>query len=350
MKRRAFVGACLLAGCSRRPTAPGATVRIGVAAPERITTLPLKLAELLGYFDDEGLTVDFDAFPAGVDTAPALRDGRIDVACNEASLLLQQGAGARVRGFLSLVRYPGYVIIASPRREALRRIEELEGARVGVVEQDRDSQYLLRYILGRRNVSWEAVKVTRFAKPEPLSAALEQGGVDAGVLIEPHVSRLEDAAPKLALLMDLRTAHGVAEALGVSDYPGPVLAATENWITDNRAACERLARALRRTLLWMSSRTASQIADRVPVEFHQPDRAIFVNALVAMLSAFSLNGELTAEGGAALEAVWKYANPQAGPPPAIEEIFTSEFLDLASSYLPSPYARRRLTASSAAIL
>lgn len=333
MKRRAFLGACLTAGCSQQSPESLVTLRIGIAAPERISALPLKMAELLGYFDDEKLTVDFDAFPLGVDTAPALRAGRIDVACNQASFLLQQeDRAARVRGFLSLLRYPGYALAASPRAGALRRVEDLSGATIAVIEEDRDSQDLLRYVLGRRSVGWESVKIARFTKPEPLVDALTSGKADAGILTEPHLSRLENIASKLILLLDLRNGQGVMEAVGASEYPGPVLSATEEWISDNRPSCEGLARALRRTLLWMSSRTASQIADRVPVEFHQPDEAVYVNALVATLPAFSMSGELTPDSAAALERVWKYANQNAPAPLTLDDIFTGEFLELASSY------------------
>jgi NitT/TauT family transport system substrate-binding protein len=330
MKRRGFLSACLAVGCSRRPAEPLSSLRIGVAAPERLSTLPLKIAELLGYFDDEKLTVEFDVFPLGVDTAAALRAGRIDVACNQASFLLRQDEGsARVRGFLSLLRYPGYVIVASPRAVEKRRIEDLAGATIGVVEEDRDSQFLLRYILGRRNVGWDSVKAARFAKPDALVDALHAGKADAGILTEPYVSRLESLAAKLTVLLDLRNAQGVTAAVGAGEYPGPVLSATIDWIGDNRAVCERLARALRRTLLWMTSRTASQVADRVPAEFRHADEGIYVNALVTMLPAFSISGGLTPDGAEALIRVWKYANPEAPPPLAAEEIFTGEFLDLA---------------------
>jgi NitT/TauT family transport system substrate-binding protein len=307
-------------------------MRIGIAAPERIATLPLKLAELLGYFDDEKLTVEFDSLPLGVDTAPALRAGRIDVACNQASLLLAQPPdAARVRAFLSLVRYPGYVLTASPQARALRRIEDLAGAKIGVLEEDRDSQLLLRYVLGRRNVGWESVELARFPKPEPLVEALGAGKVNAGLLLEPHVAQMQSRHPKTARLLDLRNGPGVVEAVGAAEYPGPVLSATAEWIAGNRAAGEGLARALRRTLLWMSSRTASQIVARVPVEFRQPDEAIYVEALVATLPAFSMSGELTPDAAAALARVWKYAHPEAPPPLGYEDVFTSEFLDLAGA-------------------
>lgn len=330
MKRRGFLGAFLAAGCSRRPADPLSTVRIGVAAPERISTLPLKLAELLGYFDDEKLTVEFDAIALGVDTAAALRAGRIDVACNQATFLMEQDRqAARVRGFVSLLRYPGYVLVAARRAAARRRIEDLNGATIGVVEEDRDSRFLLRYVLGRRNVAWESVKVARFTKPEALVDALSAGQADAGILTEPHVSRLETLVSKLTVLLDLRNAPGVTEAVGAGEYPGPVLSATDEWIADNRSVGEGLARAVRRTLLWMTSRTASQVAQRVPVEFRHADEDVYVHALVATLPAFSMSGELTADGADALARVWRYANPAAPAPLTAEEIFTGKFLDLA---------------------
>jgi NitT/TauT family transport system substrate-binding protein len=173
-----------------------------------------------------------------------------------------------------------------------------------------------------------------------LGDALTSGQVSAAVLIEPLVAQLQNQAVKLTILLDLRTAQGVVEGIGVSEFPGPVLSATDEWIGSNRSTCERLTRAMRRTLLWMSSHTASQIASRIPVEFRQPDEATYINALVASLPAFSVNGNVAPASLAALRQVIEYSAGGAAPTLSGEDVFTSEFLDLAPvAVSPQPVHR-----------
>ncbi len=310
MRRRTFIGACSgIAACSRKSAGPPVTLRIGLAGPGLITHLPLTLAQHLGFFADEQLEVELDAFPLGMDTANALRDGRIDVSCNQFSWLLQQDSdSAGLRGFVNLLRYPGYVMVASPSSR-VRRIDSLAGKSVGLVEADRDAQFLLAYLLGKRNVGRSSVTVKAFARPLELVEAIKKGSVDAGVLMEPYVSKLESDLQKITILIDMRTGKGVDEAFGLMEFPGPVIAATIEWIGTNESTALRLVRALQSSLRWIGSHTASQVIEKLPVDVRQPDDEIYLPALVSMLPTFSPNGSLREDSMETAAQVVAYSIP-----------------------------------------
>jgi NitT/TauT family transport system substrate-binding protein len=333
MDRRLFIAAGLGAvACNRDDNGPPVKVRLGVAGIDLIHNLPLTLAKQLGFYGEETLDVEIEDLPSGSDTISALGEAKIDAASNYYTALLQSGLeGQNLKAFLNLLRYPGLVVVASPRTKLnLRLVDQLSGATIGMATPDTAAHFLVNYLLGKRNVKRDSVRVQDFGRPQALVEALVSGNVDAAVLAEPALSRFLRDAPKAPILLDMRTAEGVREAYDVSEYPGAVVYSSSGWVEDNHATCLRLARAFRKTLAWIGSHTAEQIADKVPVEYRQPDPSLYVEALVSMAPIFSPNGALPSESAEMVRRVLEYSRPELKQT-SVEATatFTNEFVDRA---------------------
>src|SRR3954464_9786378 len=120
---------------------------------------------------------------------------------------------------------------------------------------------LLTYMLQRSGVAPDAVSVTAIGSAATAIAAIEHGKVDAGMMADPSFTLVLKRNPGVRVLADLRTAEGVKRAFGTTTSPGSVLYTQRAWMDAHRETTARLARAIVRTLGWMQSHTAQEIAD-----------------------------------------------------------------------------------------
>src|SRR4051794_18561673 len=136
--RRCFLSAVILSlllvtGC-RNNTQRARRVQIATYSQDSLTALPLVLAQQLGYFEQEELTVNVEEMASGAKAMQALLGGSADVASAFYELTMQMAGQRRdLTSFVSLARYPGYVVIASPvSAKKVRRVEDLRGAMVAI--------------------------------------------------------------------------------------------------------------------------------------------------------------------------------------------------------------------------
>jgi NitT/TauT family transport system substrate-binding protein len=101
-------------------------------------------------------------------------------------------------------------------------------------------------------------------------------------------------------LADLRTAEGVRDAFGTSSYPGAVIYASADWIAAHRDTAARVARAVLRTLQWMQSHPATEIAARSPKEFRGEDEALYAESIQHSMAMFSPDGVMAQDGAEAV--------------------------------------------------
>ena len=122
-------------------------MRIATYTQGSLTALPLMLAERLGYFKSENLSVTVEETPSGAKAIQALLCGSADVASAYYELAVQMAAQGRdLTSFISLVRYPGYALVSSPASpKKIRRIEDLAGSTVAVSSPGSPTDLFLKY-------------------------------------------------------------------------------------------------------------------------------------------------------------------------------------------------------------
>src|SRR5207237_4986255 len=118
--------------CSRGPDKT--TIQMAVGGQTQFIYLPLTLASQLGYFKDEGLSVNISDLRAGSEAVAALMSGSVDAVTGFYEHTVRAGAqGKRLVMVRLFDRYPGVVIMEGKRHlYAVKSVKDLVGKPVGV--------------------------------------------------------------------------------------------------------------------------------------------------------------------------------------------------------------------------
>jgi NitT/TauT family transport system substrate-binding protein len=295
---------CLLvllvaAGCGGSSGPDGrARVRIAIGGQNQLIYLPTTLAQELGFYRDEGLEVELQDMAGGSKALEAMLGGSADVVSGFFDHTIQMAAdGREMTAFVTMLRYPGLVLVTSPGAAAqLSKPSDLKGRIAGVTTPGSSSQMLLVYILQREGVAPDAISVVAIGTAATAIAAVEHGKVDAGMMADPAFTMLQRRTTGTRVLADLRTGAGVKAAMGTDSYPASVLYSKADWIRSHHDVTVRLARAIRRTLEWMHTHSPEEIAAKTPPSFRGEDQALYVEALKNSMPMFSPDGVMPADG------------------------------------------------------
>ena len=291
--------------------------------------LPTTLAQELGFYRDEGIEVELQDFAGGSKALQALVGGSADVVSGFYDHTIQMAAEGRAMiAFVTMLRFPGLVLVTSPQSAAtVTTIADLKGRVAGVTTAGSSSQMLLTYLLQRGGVAADAVSITAIGSAATAIAAIEHGKVDAGMMADPAFTLVAKRNAGVRVLADLRTAAGVKQAFGTDTYPASVLYAQAEWIRVNHDIAAKLARAITRTLQWMQAHTPQEIADRTPKALRGEDDALYVEALKASMPMFSPDGVMDADGAAAVRTLLAASMDKVrGASIDVSKTYTNEFV------------------------
>jgi NitT/TauT family transport system substrate-binding protein len=312
----AVVLAMTAAACAAKPgtTARGGQVIIGVGGQPLLVYLPVTLARQLGYYEQEGLQVKLEDLQGGSKALQALQGGSVDVVSGFYDHTVQMQAKQRdVTSFVTMLRYPLLVLAVSPRAgKLINRTADLAGANVGVTAPGSSSDFFLKYLLVKSGLAPDAASVQGIGGSASAVAAMEQGRVDAAVMSDPALSVLRQRAgnASVKILTDTRTEQGVQETFGVVAYPAAVLYSTREWLNNNEGSARKLASAMVRTLQWIGQHSAEEIADKMPPEYAQGNRTVYVESIARAKEAYSKDGAMTVDGAEAVRAVLTQVIPE----------------------------------------
>jgi len=291
--------------------------------------LPTTLAQELGFYRDEGIEVELQDFAGGSKALQALVGGSADVVSGFYDHTIQMAAEGRAMiAFVTMLRFPGLVLVTSPQSAAtVTTIADLKGRVAGVTTAGSSSQMLLTYLLQRGGVAADAVSITAIGSAATAIAAIEHGKVDAGMMADPAFTLVAKRNAGVRVLADLRTAAGVKQAFGTDTYPASVLYAQAEWIRVNHDIAAKLARAITRTLQWMQAHTPQEIADRTPKALRGEDDALYVEALKASMPMFSPDGVMDADGAAEVRTLLAASMDKVrGASIDVSKTYTNEFV------------------------
>jgi NitT/TauT family transport system substrate-binding protein len=320
----------MMAACGRPADTGRTRVRVAIGGQNQLVYLPTTLAHELGLYAEEGLDVDLQDFAGGSKALQALMGGSADVVSGFYDHTIQMAAeGRELVAFVTMLRFPGLVLVTSPQAAAsVTKIEDLKGRIAGVTTAGSSSQMLLTYLLQRHGVAVDTVSVTAIGSAATAIAAIEHGKVDVAMVADPAFTLVTRRNPSARVLADLRTAAGVKAAIDAETYPASVLYAPADWIAGHRETSARLARAIRRTLQWMQAHSAEEIAAKTPKSLRGEDDALYVEALKSSMAMFSPDGVMTADGARAVRTLLAAAMDKVRSADIdVTKTYTNEFVD-----------------------
>ena len=269
-----------------------------VGGINKIIYLPAKLTEALGYFKDEGLTVELQSQPAGVDAENQLIAGAVQgvVGFYDHTIDLQS-KGKEIEAIAVFGKVPGEVELVSTKafNAGFKSMADAKGGKtLGVTGLGSSTDFLTRYLADRAGVASKEYSLLPVGAGATFIAAIKQDRIQAGMTTEPTVSELLKTGDA-KVLVDLRTEEGTKAALG-GLYPAASFYVQNAWADSHKAEATKLARAFGKTMQWISTHSAEEIAEKMPKDYYGSDKALYVSALKASLPMFTKDGRMP-EGG-----------------------------------------------------
>lgn len=308
MIRQIAVAAVTLALSSGAAMAAKVTLAIGGASC--LCYLPTVLANQLGEYQKAGVDVNLIAFKGGSDSLKAVIGGSADVVSGYFDHCVNLAAkGQHLQSFVVYDRFPGLVLVVSPKHNGeIKSVKDLANKKVGVSAPGSSTDFFLKYLLSKNGVDPNSVGVIGVGLGGSAVAAMEQGEIDAAVMLDPAVTILSAKYKDLRILSDTRTQKDTLAVFG-GEYPGGALYTRADWIAAHPKEVEGMTNAILATLKWIHSHTPEEIAAKMPPEYVGKDTATYIAALKNTIPMYSDDGKMDPKGAQAVLAVFSQSSP-----------------------------------------
>src|SRR5438477_1354514 len=318
------------AGTAAAKPAP-AKVSIMVGGLNKQIYLPNKRTEALGYFADQNLTVDLIDEPSGKDTTVEVVSGNVDFGSGSYDHTIDiAAAGKSITMVALLLQEPGeFVMVSKQKADAIKAPKDWKGANAGVTSIGSGTHTLMRVMTIRAGLALSDVNYVAAGAGDTFIAAMKQGKIDVGITTQPTVLRMQKTGDG-QLLVDLSKPETTRAALG-GDYPFISVFARADYIAKNKDIVQRVVNAYVKTLKWIGSHTALEIAEKLPADYYGGDKDGYVQALKDSMGMFSPDGKMT-KGAPEFElGLLKQFNDnvQKNPNVDLSKTYTDEFVNAA---------------------
>jgi len=286
-------------------------VTLAVGGGACLCYLPTMLAKQLGEYEKAGVNVDVVDFKGGSESLKAVIGGSADVVSGYFDHCVNLAAkGQHLQSFVVYDRFPGLVLVVSPKHTGeIKSVKDLANKKVGVSAPGSSTDFFLKYLLKKEGVDTNSVGVIGVGLGATAVAAMEQGQIDAAVMLDPAVTILAGKYKDLRILADTRSQKDTVSMFG-GEYPGGALYTKAEWIEKHPKEVQAMTNAIIATLKWIHSHTPEEIADKMPPELVGKDKATYVAALKNMMPMYSLDGKMDPKGAQAVLAVFSQGSPE----------------------------------------
>jgi len=308
-----------------------ANLKLMVGGLNKQIYLPNMLTQQLGYFKEQNLNVTFIDEGSGQGSEQEVVAGNVDAGSGSYNHTIElQAAGKNIQTICQFGIAPGEAeIVDAKKASSITGITDLKGKNLGVTDLGSGTQTVTSALLGQKGVSGDQVKWVAVGAGNTFIAAITQQRIDAGMTTEPTISRLVQSGQG-KVLVDLRTPASTRAALG-GDYPFIGLFMRTDYLNNHKDVTQRLVNAYTKTLKWMHSHTAAQIADKMPAEYYAGDKALYVQALQNQLQIFGSDCKMPAGGPEnVLKIEQNFVSSFKGKTADVSKTYTNEFANKAA--------------------
>ncbi|MEU0968870.1 ABC transporter substrate-binding protein [Streptomyces sp. NPDC005917] len=308
----------------------GTKVKIMVGGLDKVIYMPAMLTQRLGYFDAEGLDVEMLSEPAGVQAETALVSGQVQGAVGFYDHTLDlQTKGKSVESVVQFSHAPGEVEIVSTKAAGdITSPKDFKGKKLGITGLGSSTDFLTKYLAVKNGVKVSEFTPVAVGAGPTFISALQKGAIDGGMTTDPTVATVLDKKAGKVLL-DMRTPEGSQKALG-GPYPSSSLYMQTDWVNGHKDTVQKMVNAFVKTLKWMSTHSASEIAAKMPADYSQGNKTLYTEAIKSTLPMFTDDGVMPQNGPETVEKVLKAFNPNIQNANVdLSKTFTTEFVEAA---------------------
>jgi NitT/TauT family transport system substrate-binding protein len=306
-------------------------ITIAIGGGACLCYLPTVLAKQLGEYDRAGLAVELVDLKGGSDALKAVLGGSADVVSGYFDHCVNLAAKKQeMQSFVVYDRYPGLVLVVSPsHNDKIKSIKDLAGKKVGVSAPGSSTDFFLKYLLKKNGVAASDVAVIGVGLGATAVAAMQQGQIEAAVMLDPSITVLQGSYPDLRILSDTRTAKDTMDVFG-GEYPGGSLYATTAWVKSHEKEAQGLTNAIVNTLDWIHSHSPEEIMAKMPPEIVGKNKELYLAALKNTIPMYSTSGMMDPRGADAVLAVFSESSPEVAKANIdLSKTFTNRFVEQA---------------------
>src|SRR5450830_1633307 len=188
------------------------------------------------------------------------------------------------------------------------------------------TNFLTQYLASRYGITSKEYSVLPVGADNTFIAAMKQGRIDAGMTTEPTVSQMLKTG-EAKVLVDMRSVDGTVKALG-GLYPASSLYVQRNWLNGHKDDAAKLARAFVKTLRFIKTHSAAEIADKMPKDYYGNNKPLYIQALENSLPMYSPDGKMPVGGPETVLSVLSGFNPNVkGKHIDLSKTYTNEFVN-----------------------
>ena len=304
-------------------------ITVAVGGGACLCYLPTVLAKQLGEYEKAGLAVDLVDLKGGSDALKAVLGGSADVVSGYFDHCVNLAARKQeLQAFVVYDRYPGLVLVVSPKHTGeINSIKDLAGKKVGVSAPGSSTDFFLKYLLKKDGLDPMGTSVIGVGLGATAVAAMEQGQIDAAVMLDPSVTVLQGSHPDLKILSDTRNQRDTLAVFG-GEYPGGALYSTTAWVNGHEKEVQALTNAIMATLAWIHSHTPEEIMAKMPDEMVGKNKEQYLAALKNTIPMYSETGKMDPKGADAVLAVFSEGSPEVAKAGVdVTKTYTNKFVE-----------------------
>ncbi|MFC4590559.1 ABC transporter substrate-binding protein [Sphaerisporangium corydalis] len=308
-------------------------VKIMIGGIDKVIYLPPKLTEQLGYFKQEGVDVQLLTEPSGAQAENVLISGDVQgvVGFYDHTIDLQT-KGKCIQSVVQFADVPGEVeVVSTAQADKIKTPKDFKGKRLGITSPGSSTDFLTQALAVKSGVATEDITRVKAGAGATFIAAMENGGIDAGMTTDPTAAQLTSTG-KGKIIIDMRTEEGTRAALG-GLYPASSLYMDCAWVQNNKQTVQKLANAFVKTLKYINDHSAEDIAAKMPKEYAGGNPALYAKSINDTKSIFRPDGLMDEEGAKnVLEVLSSFSPNVKGKKDTIDlsKTYTTEFTKAAN--------------------
>jgi len=285
------------------------SVSIMVGGLDKVIYLPAELTDRLGYFKEQGLSVKLESQPSGANAETALVAGQVDAVVGFYDHTIDlQAKGKCLQSVVQFANVPGEVEVVA-KSSSIKTPADFKGKQLGITSPGSSTDFLTQYLAGKAGVSSAQFTSVTAGAGATFIAALEKGGIDAGMTTDPTAQQVKEKGLGRVLL-DMRTEAGTRAALG-GLYPASSLYMSCSYVKNNPKTVQKLANAFVKTLGFINDHSGAQIAAKMPADYASGAGGArsYAAAIDASKGMFGRTGVMDAAGAKNVLTVLSKFNP-----------------------------------------